>query len=159
MSISIPRTDNFMALINSRLRFFNGSDVHVGDEFPLGWEECPIQRISDNHSNVPCKVIHYDGEMLYVRHGNIITTLCGDVAGYHGRLLADRMHKQYDIGQFERKVREYMQKHGITEYTSEVGRHALWMKMMPGNIVEDRVRVYEMAKRDDDAEKGGTVDA
>ena len=75
-----------------------------------------------------------------------MTILCGDMADYKDRLIADRRHAHYCILDLRRKVDAYMAKNGITEYTSEVGSHALWVKMMPQSMIQVRVKVYEMTR-------------
>jgi len=60
--------------------------------------------------------------------------------------MADGRHAHYSIARLRDKVTAYMEKNAITEYTSEVGRHALWMKMMPQSMIMERVKVYEMTR-------------
>lgn len=60
--------------------------------------------------------------------------------------MADDRHAHYSIAGLRNKVTTYMEKNAITEYTSEVGRHALWVKMMPQSMIMERVKVYEMTR-------------
>lgn len=138
----IPRTDNFMKLFNARMKFLVGNDVAIGAKYSA-WETV------DGHvSAAPCQAIAYDGQYLYVHTLGTgrITELMGDLAEYHGVLMADKCWNGFDIVDLRRRVDKYMAEKGITEYTSEVGRKALWQLKLPSSIIEQRVRVYEMTR-------------
>ena len=70
----------------------------------------------------------------------------GDMAEYHGVLMADKSWASYDIGELRQRVHKYMAEKGIVEYTSEVGHKALWQLKLPRSILEQRVHVYELTR-------------
>ena len=140
MQISIPRTDNFMELINTRLKFFLGDNACVGKDYS-GWET-----VSAEHYGGSCRTICYENKHLYVleKDAGCVISLGGDIADYKGRLIADGSGHHHDIRKLRGKVDAYMAEHGITEYSSDVGIHALWVPRYPRSLVEECVRVYEM---------------
>lgn len=140
MQTAIPRTDRFMELINTRLKYFLGSDACVGKDYS-GWETVEGERY-DGISRSLC----YENEQLYVleRDAWCVVALRGDIADYQGRLISDGSGHRHDIRKLRGKVEAYMTEHDITEYSSDVGRHALWVPRYPRTLVEECVRVYEM---------------
>ena len=138
----IPRTDSFMERFEMRMKFLLGHDVHIGRDYN-GWQT--VQ--GDSHEGV-CRPLLYENGHLYVleRDTGDVAALEGDLADYRGRLMADGRFAQYNIFGLRTRVAEYMEVNGITEYTSEVGRHALWVKMMPRSMILERVKVYEMTR-------------
>ncbi|MBQ8962543.1 MAG: hypothetical protein IJ089_01920 [Clostridia bacterium] len=139
---TIPRIDRFMERFNARMKFLVGNDVRIGVDY-YGWETVDGERYDGI-----CRPIHFDNSQLYVLEKGVegVVVLWGDMADYKDRLIADRRHARYSIPDLRSKVDAYMAKNGITEYTSEVGSHALWVKMMPQSVVQERVKVYEMTK-------------
>jgi len=140
--ITIPRTDRFMDRFEARMKFLTGNDVRIGVDY-YGWETIDGERYDG-----ACRPIGFENGQLYVWEKGIggLVVLWGDMADYKDRLIADRRHARYSIPDLHRKVDTYMAKNGITEYTSEVGSHALWVKMMPQSVIHERVKVYEMTK-------------
>ena len=140
--VCIPRTDNFMALVNTRLRFILGRDVCLQEKY-RGWET-----LDDERYKGACRPVAFDRGLLLVHHlgTDIYTVLAGDMADDHGRLIADECYRQIDMRAVEEKIHNYMEKNGIKTYNSEVGRHALWVKMMPQNFIAENVRFYELLK-------------
>ena len=140
--IQIPRTTAFMNRINTRMKFLTGNDVQVGKEY-YGWETT-----DDHRYDGVCKTIQYDGRYLYVLEKGLsrLVMLYGDMADYQGRLIADKRWSVYDILDLQKRVQSFMQDKGIQEYTSDVGRRALWLKMASQRLIQERVRVYEMTK-------------
>lgn len=136
----IPRIDRFMERFETRMKFLLGNDVQIGQDYK-GWET--VQ--GESHDGA-CRPFLYENGYLYVLEQNAggVVVLQGDLADYKGRLMADGRHAHYSISSLQNKVAAYMEKNGITEYTSEVGRHALWVKMMPHSMIMERVKVYEM---------------
>ena len=139
---SIPRTDNFMNLFNARMKFLVGNNVTLGSRY-LGWET-----VDGHKSAEPCETIDYDGQYLYVHTigTGTVTELMGDMADYKGALIADKSWNSYDIGTLRRRVDKYMAEKGIKEYTSEIGRKALWQLKLPSSLIDQRVKVYEMTR-------------
>ena len=141
-NIRISRTDAFMDRFNTRMKFLVGSDVQVGKEYK-GWETT-----DDNRYDGVCKTIQYDGRYLYVfeeEHFRLVM-LYGDMADYQGRLIADRHWSVYDVRMLQKRIQNYMRVKGIQDYTTEVGRSALWLKMAPQELIMERVHVYKMTK-------------
>ena len=138
----IPRTDSFMERFETRMKFLLGNDVHLGQDYN-GWET--VQ--GESHDGA-CRPFLYENGHLYVleKDAGGVVVLQGDLADYKGWLMSDARHAHYSIAELRNKVEAYMEKNAITEYTSEVGRHALWMKMMPQSMIMERVKVYEMTK-------------
>ena len=124
------------------MKFFLGNDVHIGQVY-RGWETVSGERYEGE-----CRPILYENGRLYVLKKDVgdVAVFQGDIADCKGRLMADGRFAHYSITGLRDKVSAYMDKNGITEYTSEVGRHALWMKMMPQSIILECVKVYEMTK-------------
>lgn len=140
--ITIPRTDRFMERFETRMKFLIGNDVRLDTDY-YGWET-----VDGKHYDGVCRPIRFENGRLYVleKGTDRVAVLWGDMADYKDRLIADRRDAHYNISALRSKVAAYMEKNGITEYSSEVGRHALWVKMMPQPIVQERVKVYEMVK-------------
>ena len=140
MSNTIPRTDHFMSMFNTRMKFLLGNDVTLGSRY-LGWET-----VNGHRSASPCNAVAYDGEYLYVHTIGtpMVTQLMGDMADYQGTLMADKSWNSFDIGKLRRRVAEYMAEKGIAEYNSEVGHKALWQLKIPSSIIDQRVRAYEL---------------
>jgi len=138
----IPRTDSFMERFETRMKFLLGNDVHLGQDYN-GWET-----VQGESREGTCRPFHYENGHLYIleKDAGRVVVLQGDLADYKGRLMADGRHAHYSIARLRDKVTAYMEKNAITEYTSEVGRHALWMKMMPQSMIMERVKVYEMTR-------------
>ena len=138
----IPRTDSFMERFEIRMKLLLGNDVHIGQDY-TGWET-----VQGESHNGACRPFLYEDGHLFVLEQDAggVAVLHGDLADYKGRLMADARHAHYSITDLRNKVKTYMEKNGITEYTSEVGRHALWVKMMPQSMILERVKVYEMTK-------------
>jgi len=141
-NITIPRTDSFMERFETRMKFLLGNDVHLGQDYN-GWETVDGERYDG-----ACHPIRFENSRLYVLEKGVdgVAVLWGDMADYKGRLIADRRDAHYSIPALRSKVDAYMEKNGITEYTSEVGCHALWVKMMPQPMIQERVKVYEMTR-------------
>ena len=141
-NITIPRTDSFMERFETRMKFLLGNDVHIGQDY-TGWET-----VQGEGREGACRPFHYENGYLYIleKDAGRVVVLQGDLADYKGKLMADGRHAHYSIAGLRNKVTTYMEKNGITEYTSEVGRHALWMKMMPQSMIMERVKVYEMTR-------------
>ena len=139
---SIPRTDRFIERFNTRMKFLVGNDVRLDADY-YGWETIDGERYDGT-----CRTIHFENGYLYVLEKGVggVAVLWGDMADYKDRLIADRRNARYSIPDLRRKVDTYMEKNGITEYTSEVGGHALWVKMMPQSLIQERVKVYEMTR-------------
>ena len=139
---TIPRTDRFMERFETRMKFLLGNDVHLGQDYN-GWETVDGERYDG-----ACHPIRFENSRLYVLEKGVdgVAVLWGDMADYKGRLIADRRDAHYSIPALRSKVDAYMEKNGITEYTSEVGCHALWVKMMPQPMIQERVKVYEMTR-------------
>ena len=129
-----------MELINTRLKFFLGDNACVGKDYS-GWET-----VSGEHYGGSCRTICYENKHLYVleKDAGCVISLGGDIADYKGRLIADGSGHHHDIRKLRGKVDAYMAEHGITEYSSDVGIHALWVPRYPRSLVEECVRVYEM---------------
>ena len=140
--ITIPRTDHFMERFETRMKFLIGNDVRLGTDY-YGWETVDGERYDG-----ACRPIRFENCRLYVLEKGTagVAVLWGDVADYKDRLIADRRDAHYSIPVLRSKVDAYMEKNGITEYTSEVGCHALWVKMMPQPMIQERVKVYEMTR-------------
>ena len=140
MNSAIPRTDNFMETVNTRMKFFLGDNACVGKDYS-GWES-----VKGEHYDGACRTIRYEDGRLYVweKDAGCIIDLSGDIADYKGRLIADHSNRRHNINQLRGKVEAYMTEHGITEYSSEIGVHALWVMRYPPALVKERVRVYEM---------------
>lgn len=138
----IPRTDNFMERIETRMKFLLGSNVRISQNYN-GWET--VQ--GESYEGVCCPFLYENGR-LYVleKDAGGVAVLQGDLADYKGKLMADSRHAHYSIATLRNKVTEHMEKNGITKYSSEVGRHALWAKMLPQSMILERVKVYEMTK-------------
>lgn len=141
-NIQVPRTSAFMERFNARMKFLNGNDVQVGKDY-FGWET-----IDGSHYDGTCRPIHYDGKYLYVFEKGLLklVMLYGDMVDFQGRLIADQRWSVYDIRDLEKRVQRYMRDKCIQEYTTDVGRRALWLKMAPQGLIMERVRVYEMTK-------------
>ena len=141
-SITIPRTDRFMERFETRMKFLLGNDVHIGQDYN-GWET-----VQGESYDGACRPFLYESGHLYVLEMDAggVVVLQGDLADYQDRLMADGRHARYSIAELRNKVTTYMEKNGITEYSSEVGRHALWVKMVPQSMIMERVKVYEMTK-------------
>ena len=138
----IPRTEAFENRFNTRMKFLFGQDVQIGTTY-AGWE--------DTHGNgrhLPCKAIHYDGKYLYALSAETgtCTLMEGDMADYHGTLMVDRAWNSYNIHSLRKRVADYMREKNIAEYNSEVGHRALWQMKVPGTLIDERVRVYEITK-------------
>lgn len=141
-NITIPRTDSFMVRFETRMKFLLGNNVHLGQDYN-GWET-----VQGESREGTCRPFHYEDGYLYVleKDAGRVVVLQGDLVDYKGRLMADGRHAHFSIVGLQNKVKAYMEKNAITEYTSEVGRHALWMKMMPQSMIMERVKVYEMTR-------------
>ena len=139
---TIPRTDRFMERFETRMKFLIGNDVRLDTDY-FGWETVDGERYDG-----ACHPIRFENSRLYVLEKGVdgVAVLWGDMADYKGRLIADRRDAHYSIPALRSKVDAYMEKNGITEYTSEVGRHALWVKMIPQSLIQERVKVYEMTR-------------
>ena len=137
---TIPRIEHFMERFNARMKFLQGNDVRLGVDYS-GWETIDGERYDGM-----CQAIRFENGNLYVLEvgTDIVVVLWGDMADYKDRLIADRRSARYSIPDLRKKVDTYMEKNGITDYTPEVGRHALWVKMMPQSLIQERVKVYEM---------------
>ena len=140
--ITIPRTDRFMDRFETRMKFLIGNDVRLDTDY-YGWETADGECYDGT-----CRPICFENGRLYVleKGAGSVTVLWGDMADYKDRLIADRRDANYSIPALRSKVDAYMEKNGITEYTSEVGHHALWVKMMPQSLIQERVKVYEITK-------------
>ena len=138
----IPRTDSFMERFETRMKFLIGNDVRIGADY-YGWETVDGERYDGT-----CRPIHFENGRLYLLEKDTgrVVVLRGDLADYKGRLMADGRHAHYSITDLRNKVDAYIEKNSITKYSSEVGRHALWVKMMPQSLIQERVKVYEMTK-------------
>lgn len=141
-NIQIPRTSAFMERFDDRMKFLLGNDVQVGKVY-YGWKT-----MDGSHYDGTCEPIHYDGKYLYVHEKGLskLVMLYGDMADFQGRLIADQRWSRYDIRDLQKRVQRYMQDKGIQEYTTDVGRRALWLKMAPQDLIMERVRVYEVTK-------------
>ena len=139
---AIPRTDRFMERLGTRMKFLLGDDVRIGQDYS-GWETAGGEKYDG-----ACRPILYENGRLYVLEGDRggVAVLRGDLADYRGRLMADGRLAQYDISGLRDRVSAYMERNGIAGYTPEVGRHALWMKMLPRSMVLERAKVYELTK-------------
>ena len=128
-----------MARCYTCLRFLLGRNVKVGRRY-RGWET-----LDDFNYDGYCRVVRYDGTYVFVydEEKARITLLCGDVANYRGRIVADRHFGGYSIRKMHKKVLRYMEEHGIAQYDSSVGRKALWIKMVSDNFIQLMVEVYE----------------
>ena len=144
LTVSIPRTDNFMKLVNTRMKFLLGNNVTIGTTY-TAWQTVEGE---GKLSAAPCQAIAYDGQYLYVHTLGTgkVTELMGDMAEFHGVLIADKSWGSYQISTLRQKVKDYMAEHGITEYTSEIGYKALYMAKVPGSMIRQRVHVYEMTR-------------
>ena len=140
--IVIPRTDRFMERFETRMKFLLGNDVQIGQDYN-GWET-----VQGESCESACRPFHYENGYLYVLEKDVgsVVVLQGDLADYKGKLMADDRNARYSIAGLRKKVKAYMEKNDIAEYTSEVGRHALWIKMMPQSMIMERVKIYEMTK-------------
>ena len=138
----IPRTDRFMERFETRMKFLLGNDVQIGQDYK-GWET-----VQGESYDGECRPFLYENDRLYVfeKDSDGVTILQGDLADYNGQLMADARHAHYSITDLRNKVKTYMEKNGITEFSSEVGRHALWVKMVPQSMIMERVKVYEITK-------------
>ena len=138
----IPRTDRFMERFETRMKFLLGNHVKIGQDYN-GWET--VQ--GESHDG-ECRPFLYENGRLYVfeKDSDGVVILQGDLADYKGKLMADARHAHYSIAELRNNVTTYMKKNGITDYSSEVGRHALWVKMMPESMIMERVKMYEMTK-------------
>jgi len=141
-NIQIPRTSAFMERFNTRMKFLVGNDVQVGKDY-FGWDTT-----DGSQYDGACRPIHYDGKYLYVleKGASRLVMLYGDMADYQGRLIADRHWNAYDIRSLQKRVENYMKDKGIQEYTTDVGRRALWLKMAPQGLITERVHVYELTR-------------
>ena len=142
----IPRTDSFMGRFETRMKFLLGHDVHLDQDY-TGWQSVQGERYDG-----PCSPVLYENGLLYVieKDAGEVAVLRGDLAEYRGRLMADGCCARHSISGLRSKVRAYMEKNAIDEYTSEVGRRALWVKMMPQQLIMQRVKVYELTLETND---------
>ena len=140
MTQIIPRTSSFESRFNARMKFLFGSDVHIGDVF-TGWET-----IDGDRNNTVCIAIHYDGKTLYVLHDSNVTLFNGDMANYHGTLMADQKWNTYNIPSLRQRLDKYMTKKGLTAKNPGVIRGAMWQAKWPECLINERVRVYELTK-------------
>ena len=141
-SVVIPRAEAFLEKFNARMKFLLGDNVRVGAEY-YGWES-----LDDHRYDGSCQVVHFDGAYLYVfeKGKEAIALLYGDAADYKGQIIADRYFASYNICKMQERVEQYMRKKAIEAYDSEVGYHALWVKMVPSSYIQRIVKVYELGR-------------